>query len=178
MATNQLPNLPGLPGIANLPGLPGELVETAVAGWAQRKLAEQPWYKAKSNTLTGGFSAFVTLAWTALGTGLSLPSWAVYGIAGVLFVGNLLGLNATKNGMTASTAGQVQQIGRDPAVMAAIEAQLGMQVQGRIALNKAAASSAETPVAARHATPDYPPPPVGGSGQAQAYEYPQSQRGN
>jgi hypothetical protein len=78
-------------------------VQATIEAQLQRKIHEQPWFKKSSNTVTTAFTGLVTLAWWLTGTGLDLPSPVVNTIAGVLFLAQVLGVKATRNGTTSTT---------------------------------------------------------------------------
>lgn len=82
--------------------------QEAVADWARHKLEAQPWWKQKSNTVTTAVSGAITYAWWLIGSATELPQSAVIGIGALLFVGQIVGVNGTKNGFTRAEATRVQ----------------------------------------------------------------------
>jgi hypothetical protein len=71
-------------------------------------LANQPWYRKISNELTTGFFGILQIATVIVGLGVDLPGWAMIGLAALLFVGNVLGINATRNGVTDEVAEDIK----------------------------------------------------------------------
>lgn len=111
------------PPITDVPG-PAD-IQNALAGWAQRKLAEQPWWRKSSNTVTAAIGTTATAA-AALATyygtqGTDVPQWLtiVIAVAGVL--STVLGVKQTRNGFTYQGAAQVQQAVLDPTVLETIQ---------------------------------------------------------
>lgn len=109
------------------PGIPprdkldlGDAVTNAVAGWVQRELNEQPWYRRKANTITTLGGAVATTVAYLLTSGLELPGWAQVALPGLLLVLTVLGVNVTPNGVTPTTGAQLQKAAKDPAVINAV----------------------------------------------------------
>lgn len=71
-------------------------------------LANQPWWRKYSNTVTAVFFAALQGAWLLISTGIDLPNAVVVGIAGLVLVGNVLGINGTRNGVTDSVAEEIK----------------------------------------------------------------------
>lgn len=82
--------------------------QQAVADWARNKLEAQPWYRQKSNTVTTAVSGAITYAWWLIGSATALPQSAVVAIGALLFVGQIVGVNGTKNGFTRAEATRAQ----------------------------------------------------------------------
>ena len=70
-------------------------------------LEAQPWYRKYSNEITTGFFGLLQVLGFIIGTGVELPAWAQISIAGVLLVGNVLGIKKTTNGVTDASADQI-----------------------------------------------------------------------
>lgn len=102
----------------------GDAVANAVAGWVQRRLNEQPWYRRKANTITTLGGTVATAVAYLLTSGLELPGWAQVGLPGVLLVLTVLGVNVTPNGTTPKTGVDLQEAVKDPAVLNAVIAEV------------------------------------------------------
>lgn len=90
-----------------------ELESQALSLVVQRLLAEmnkQPWWKKYSNTVTAIVAGLVVLAGWITTTGIDLPQWASAFVGVVLFVGSVLGIRTTKNGLTESVVEKVADI--------------------------------------------------------------------
>lgn len=73
-----------------------------------RELLEaQPWWKRSSNTVTSAVGGLVAFAWWLSATGADLPTEVTYAIAAVIFIGGVLGVKQTKNGITPSVVTKV-----------------------------------------------------------------------
>lgn len=94
----------------DLGGLSGGLVTAdALAVWVRQALASQPWWRKSANTVTAGVAGLVAVAWWIGATGADLPEWATYGVGVVLFVGQVVGVRMTKNGITWETERQMER---------------------------------------------------------------------
>lgn len=85
----------------------------------QEELKSQAWYQRYSNTaatVVSGISAFIV--WAA-GNQVGLPNWVQMVLGGVIVIAQILGVKATKNGLTDSVVTKVT----DPAVMDSIAAE-------------------------------------------------------
>lgn len=116
--TNYVPPTPtGVPGPADL--------QLALAAYAQRKLAEQPWYRKSSNTVTVAIGSVTTLAGSLatyyLTQGTDIPQWLTMVIAVLGTLGTLIGTKNTKNGFTYQGAAQLQQAVLDPTVLTTVQ---------------------------------------------------------
>ena len=119
-----VPPLPGLvPGPADL--------QNALAGWAQRELAKQSWWRKSANTVVtfiGGLSTLVASLAAFLATQeTGVPSWMTFVVAAVGFLGTVVGVKNTKNGLTYQGAAQVQQAVLDPAVLGTVQRVLAQE---------------------------------------------------
>lgn len=113
--------VPPIPGVT--PG-PAD-IQNALAGWAQRELAQQSWYRKSANTVNAAIGGLTTLA-ASMATfyvtqGTEVPQWLTIVIAVVGFVGTIIGVKNTKNGFTYQGAAQVQQAILDPAVLGTVQ---------------------------------------------------------
>lgn len=84
----------------------------------ERKLQEQTWFRRYSNTITTAFTGLMTLAWWLTSTRIDLPEWSVYAIGALLWLGQIVGVKRTKNGVT-------------PSVIDAVTRDLGTVPSGR-----------------------------------------------
>lgn len=122
--TNYIPPLPGVvPGPAD--------IQNALAGYAQRKLAEQPWYRKSANTITTVVGGAITLAGSItaylVAQGTELPQWVTLAVGVLGFLGTVVGVKNTKNGFTYQGAAQLQQAVLDPAVLATVQRTLAQE---------------------------------------------------
>lgn len=85
------------------PQTPEELIQDKL----QEILAKQKWWQKSSNTVTAAFSGLVTLIWWVTSTGVALPDTVTYPVAIVLYLGTVLGIKGTKNGLTPSVANTI-----------------------------------------------------------------------
>lgn len=108
----------GVPGPDRL--VLGDAVTNAVAGWVQRELNEQPWYRRKANTITTTIGTVATAVAYLGANATGLPDWAPWVIAAVGLVATVLGVNVTPNGVTPTTGAQLQRAAQDPAVVNAV----------------------------------------------------------
>lgn len=67
-------------------------------------LDTQPWYRKYANTVTTIYFAILQVVSLVIGFGIELPAWSQIAVAGVILVGNVLGIKKTKNGVTDSNA--------------------------------------------------------------------------
>lgn len=125
---------PTTPRPATGPQLP-DLAQAAVARWVQQRLAEQPWYKRKANTITTLGGALSTVLGFVLTSAVGLPQWGTYTISSVLLVLTVLGVNNTKNGVTPQTGKDLQDAVTDPVVLETLAAQLA-QALGNVDVEK------------------------------------------
>lgn len=102
----------------------GDAAANAVAGWVQRRLAEQPWYRRKANTITTLGGALGTVVAFVLTSATGLPDWVTYTLSGVLLVLTVMGVNVTPNGTTPKTGVDLQEAVKDPAVLNAVIAEV------------------------------------------------------
>lgn len=84
----------------------------------EKKLHEQKWYQKYANTVTTAITGLLTLVWWLVSTGISLPSWTVYAVGVLLWVGEIVAVKQTKNGVT-------------PSVVDAVVSDLGSVTPGR-----------------------------------------------
>jgi len=119
--------VPPLP--STVPG-PADL-QLALAAYAQRKLAEQSWWKKSSNTVTTAIGGLTTLGGTLVTyyatQGTSVPQWLTIIIAAVGFIGTIIGVKNTKNGFTYQGAAQLQQAVLDPTVLTTVQKVLSQE---------------------------------------------------
>lgn len=119
--------VPPLPGV--VPG-PAD-IQNALAGWAQRELAKQPWWRKSANTVSASIGMAGTgagaLATFYLTQGTAVPQWLTLVIAGIGFVATTIGVKNTKNGFTYQGAAKVQQAILDPAVLATVQKTLAQE---------------------------------------------------
>lgn len=90
-----------------------EMESQALSLVVQRLLVEmnkQPWWKKYSNTVTAIVAGLVVFAGWITTTGIDLPQWATALIGVVLFIGSVLGIRTTKNGITESVVEKVADI--------------------------------------------------------------------
>lgn len=90
-----------------------ELETRALSLVVQRLLEEmnrQPWWKKYSNTVTAIVAGLVVLAGWITTTGIELPQWMTVLVGVVLFVGSVLGIRTTKNGITETVVEKVAEI--------------------------------------------------------------------
>lgn len=106
----------------------GDLAQNAVAGWVQRTLSEQPWYKRKSNTITVAAGAVVTVIASSSAFLVGAPEWVQFVVAAIGAIATILATNVTPNGVTPSTGAQLQAAVKDPALINAIAVQLAQTV--------------------------------------------------
>ena len=98
----QLPQLPALP----IPDFSAALRDTMIVAGQQKlqeKVQEQSWFQKYSNTATtiiSGLSVF--MVWAG-GNEINLPDQVQLIIGAILVVAQVLGVKATKNGLTEST---------------------------------------------------------------------------
>ena len=121
---NYVPPVPtAVPGPAD--------IQLALAGWAQRRLAEQSWWQKSANTVTTAIGGAGTLAATIatyyLTAGTDVPQWLTIVIGVLGFAGTLIGVKNTKNGFTYQGAAQVQQAVLDPAVLGTVQRVLAQE---------------------------------------------------
>ncbi|ASJ78828.1 tail protein [Rhodococcus phage PhailMary] len=75
--------------------------DTNVLGEAFDKLiGNQPWYKRYANTVTTLVFTALQALWLAVSLGVDLPTQAVWGVAGLVLVGQVIGVKKTNNGVT------------------------------------------------------------------------------
>lgn len=91
-----------------------------LADFVARELAEQPWWKKSANTVTTAVAGLVAVAWWIAGTGMDLPDPVTWIVGVVLFAGQVLGVKATKNGVTWTTQEQLEKAVEDPKVRSAL----------------------------------------------------------
>lgn len=105
-----------------VPDFSKSLRDTMIVAGQQRVqevVKEQPWFVKYSNTATTVVSALTAFTVWAGGNAINLPDYVQMIIGGILFVAQVLGIKATKNGLTESTA----QKAMDPYVMDAVAAE-------------------------------------------------------
>lgn len=66
-------------------------------------LSEQPFWRRYANTVTTAVGGLVALAWWLSTTWTDAPPWLSTVIGILLFVASVVGVKATRNGMTPST---------------------------------------------------------------------------
>lgn len=98
----------------NLPESAKKELETrALSLIVQRLLEEmnkQPWWKKYSNTVTAIVSGLIVLAGWITTTGIDLPTWGTVIIGVIMFIGSVLGIRSTKNGITETTVAKVADL--------------------------------------------------------------------
>lgn len=65
-------------------------------------LIAQPWWRRSANTVVSAFTWLTYLASLALMLNLNLPDWGIWVIAAIFFVGGVIGIKKTRNGLTPS----------------------------------------------------------------------------
>lgn len=95
------------------PQIPDDFLGEFVGEVIRDYLEEQPWWRRYANTVTAAVGGLVTLAAWLLASGLDLPTWALGLVGIVVFAGNVLGIKATRNGVTPSTAAQISAVIED-----------------------------------------------------------------
>ncbi|AEV52098.1 putative holin [Rhodococcus phage RGL3] len=63
-------------------------------------IGDQPWYKRYANTVTTAVFSVLQALWLALSLGVDLPTPAVWGVAGLVLVGQIIGVFKTKSGVS------------------------------------------------------------------------------
>lgn len=76
----------------------------------QEYVLSQPWWKRKANTVTGAWTGMLMVVWIAIGSGAEMPYWVTLLGGGLLYVGQLLGLSKTPNGVTPGVVEQVTAV--------------------------------------------------------------------
>ncbi|AMS03831.1 membrane protein [Gordonia phage BaxterFox] len=73
------------------------------------QLQAQPWYARFSNTVTSAVGAVGLIVWLLVANGVEIPGQWETGIGSGIALLTVLGVLKTKNGITPSTVGQVEQ---------------------------------------------------------------------
>lgn len=117
----------------------------------QEEIAQTPWYQKYSNTATTVVSAVSVFAVWSAGNELGLPNWVQMIVGGVLVVAEVLGIKATKNGITEATIPRVINPGTMEAVAAEAEKLLAAQLEAAF---RADPNAAPRPYIGDHRAPE------------------------
>jgi hypothetical protein len=73
-------------------------------------VTSQPWAKKHANTITAAWTGALMLGWLVTDSVTDAPPWITAALGVLLYVGQVLGVYKTKNGVTPSVVDKVTEV--------------------------------------------------------------------